>query len=70
MGQRSHRPHPTLGPHGQRHDGSTELYDDSTGIAGHHKVIVNPEHAPLVERLRGMLEMEFGPMRSIMNESA
>jgi hypothetical protein len=53
-----------------RRDGSTELHDDSTGIAGHHKVIVNPEHETLVERLHGMLEMEFGPMRSIMNESA
>jgi hypothetical protein len=62
MGQRSHRPHPTLGPHGQRHDGSTELYDDSTDEAGYHKVIANPEHVPLVKRLHDRLDLEFGPM--------
>lgn len=51
--------------HGQHQDAPGR-----TGIAGHRKVIVNPEHETLVGRLHGMLEMEFGPMRSIMNESA
>jgi hypothetical protein len=45
----------------ERRDGSTELYDHSTDEPEYHNVITNPEHDPLVKRLHGMLEAEFGP---------
>jgi iduronate 2-sulfatase len=46
----------------ERRDGTAELYDHSTDEAEYHNVITNPEHDPLVKRLHGMLEAEFGPM--------
>lgn len=46
----------------ERRDGSRELYDHSTDTAEYHNLITNPEHEALVERLHGMLEMEFGKM--------
>jgi arylsulfatase A-like enzyme len=45
----------------ERRDGTTELYDHNTDHAEYHNLITNPEHAPLVNRLHGMLETEFGP---------
>jgi arylsulfatase A-like enzyme len=46
----------------ERRDGTTELYDHNTDQAEYHNLIANPEHAPLVKRLKGMLETEFGSM--------
>ena len=46
----------------ERRDGSSELYDHSTDEAEYFYVISKPEHGPLVKRLHGMLEKEFGPM--------
>lgn len=44
----------------ERRDGTVELYDHSTDEAEYYNLITNPEHAPLVKRLHGMLEVEFG----------
>jgi arylsulfatase A-like enzyme len=54
----------------ERRDGSRELYDHSTDTAEYHNVIANPEHQALVERLHGMLEMEFGPMTALSPRKA
>ena len=46
----------------ERRDGAAELYDHSTDEAEYHNVIASAQHAPLVKRLHGMLEVEFGQM--------
>ena len=46
----------------ERRDGSRELYDHSADPAEYDNLIAKPEHAPLVERLSGMLDAEFGKM--------
>jgi hypothetical protein len=46
----------------ERRDGFAELYDHSTDPDEYHNLIANPDHAPLVKRLHGMLDQEFGPM--------
>jgi arylsulfatase A-like enzyme len=48
----------------ERRDGSRELYDHGRDPAESHNLIANPEHKALVERLHGMLETEFGPMKT------
>jgi len=53
----------------ERRDGTAELYDHSTDEAEYHNVIANPDHAALVKRLHGMLEVEFGPMRIVGTNS-
>ena len=54
----------------ERRDGTTELYDHSTDEAEYHNVIANPDHAPLVKRLHGMLDKEFGPMTALFPRKA
>jgi arylsulfatase A-like enzyme len=53
----------------ERRDGTAELHDHSTDEAEYHNLVANPEHAPLVKRLHGMLEAEFGPMRIVGTDS-
>jgi arylsulfatase A-like enzyme len=48
----------------ERRDGSRELYDHGNDPAEYCNLIADPAHEPLVIRLRGMLETEFGPMKT------
>jgi hypothetical protein len=54
----------------ERRDGSTELYDHSTDEAEYHNVVTKPDHASLVKRLHGLLDLEFGPMKTFSPRKA
>lgn len=51
-------------PHGPW-DTTRELYDHAVDSAEYENVVAKPEHAPLVERLHGLLDVEFGEMRQV-----
>jgi hypothetical protein len=54
----------------ERRNSTAELYDHSTDRAEYHNLITNPDHAALVKRLHGMVEVAFGPSASDQTKAA